>query len=137
MRRYTYEFEIFESEGMWCAVPIGLAGGTCGDTRQEAIEAAAEWLEIITEDAEIWGKELPGPVIGASLEHDGERVVISVHAGRELVDVVTATRAANMLGVSWLKVRHMLKKKELEGWKEGFKFYVTRASVIGRLIDLN
>lgn len=135
MKRHICEFEIFESEGMWCALPIGLDGGTCADTRQGAIEAAVEWLEVLAEDAAIWGKELPLPVFGSPLEHCGERVVVTIHAGRELVDAVTASQAAKMLGVSRPRVSQMLKGKSLEGWRGGRNTYVTRASVIARLED--
>ena len=135
MKRYMYEFEIFESEGMWCALPIGLDGGTCGDTRQEAIEAAVEWLEILTEDAAIWDKELPNPIFGAPLEHSGERVVVTVHAGKELVDTMTASQAAKILGVSRPRVSQMLKSKTLEGWRDGRNTLITRDSVIARLQD--
>lgn len=135
MNRYAYEFEIFECEGAWCAFPIGLDGATQGLTRAEAIENAADWLYIMAEDAEIWGKELPAPVFGASLNHGGERLVVSVIAGRELIETVSFSQTARLLGVSVDEVREMLECGLLEGWSEGSETRITLNSVIARCND--
>lgn len=132
MNRYAYEFEIFECEGAWCAFPIGLDGATQGLTRAEAIENAADWLYIMAEDAEIWGKELPAPVFGTSLNHGGERLVVSVIAGREFIETVNLTQAAQLLGMGEDTARKMLECGLLEGWSEGSETRITLNSVIAR-----
>ncbi len=135
MKRYTYEFEIFEDSGFWCVLPFGLGGATQGNTREEAIESAAEWLQIVAEDAEIWKKELSSPVFGMPLEHGGERLIVSVVAGRETIDTVSAAQAAELLGVSRPRVSQLLNSKALEGWIEGRNTFVTVDSIMARLSE--
>lgn len=135
MKQYAYEFELFECEGAWCALPIGLDGATQGLTRAEAIGNAAEWLYIMAEDAEIRAKELPAPVFGAPLRHSGERLIVSVIAGHELIDTVSLAQAAQLLGVSEDEVRGMLERATLEGWSEGMETRITLDSVIARRND--
>lgn len=135
MKRYTYEFEVFECEGAWCAFPIGLGGATQGPTRAKAIKNAADWLYIMAEDAEIWGKELPGPAFDAPLKHGGERLVVSVIAGREFIETVNLTQAAQLLGISANETRKMLECGLLEGWNDGQETRITLDSVIARRGD--
>lgn len=135
MRRYTCEFEIFEDEGTWCAMPLGLDGGTQGDSFEEALENAVEWLQIMAEDAEIWGTGFPKPAFGSETRFGGERVVVSVAASRKAIDTVTAAQAARMLGVSRARVSQLVKSRSLEGWVEGRNAYVTRESVVARLSE--
>lgn len=137
MRQYTYEFELFECGGAWCAFPFGLAGATGGSTRAEAIENAADWLYIMAEDAEIWDAKLPDPVFDAPLEHGGERLVVSVTAGRELVETVRVSQAAKLLGVSVAQAVQLLESKELEGRIETGDTYITVNSIAARLSEPN
>ena len=127
------EFEIYKGERYWIAIPLGMEGATQGLTREDAIESAAEWLREEVEFAAIYGRELPSPELGLPLQHDGERVVVSVSAGRETVEKVTAAEAARILGVSRPRITQMLKSAKLVGWQEGNSTYVTRDSVIARL----
>lgn len=133
MKRYICEFEVFESEGVWCAEPHGLAGGTQGASLADAVESAADWLRLEAESAAMRGVVMPEPVLGAPLVHGGERVVVSVVAGRDTIETVSGKKAAKLLGVSKKQVRKMLDKAQLEGWRDGKKMRITMASVEARL----
>lgn len=43
---YVREFEFFEDEGMVCAFPFGIAGGTEGYDLKDAAMMASDWLRI-------------------------------------------------------------------------------------------
>lgn len=137
MKRYTYEFEAFPCEDMYCVFPHGLEGATQGEDLADAIAMAADWLRMEAEEAAMRGKELPEPVFGAPLEHGGERIVVSVVAGRDTVDAVSAKRAAEILGVSKKRVAAMYEQALLDGWRceESGKLHVSMGSIIARLQD--
>lgn len=135
MERYTYEFEAYLAEKYWIVIPHGLEGATQGIDFEDAVDMAADWLRIKAEDAAIYGYEMPDPVFGAPLEHGGQRIVVSVVAGRDTIKAVTAKRAAEILGVPKKRIAKMRKKALLEGWDEGKKTYITLDSVIARLED--
>lgn len=135
MDRYTYEFEAYQAERYWIVIPHGLEGATQGIDFADACDMAADWLRIKAEDAAIYGYKMPDPVLGAPLEHGGERIIVSVVAGRDTIRAVSAKRAAEILGVKKRRIVKMRKKALLEGWDEGGKTYITLDSVIARLED--
>lgn len=135
MERYTYEFEAYQAERYWIVIPHGLEGATQGVDLEDACDMAADWLRIKAEDAAIYGYEMPEPVLGAPLEHGGERIVVSVVAGRDTIKAVSDKRAAKILGVTKKRIAKMRKRALLEGWDENGKTYITLESVIARLRD--
>lgn len=135
MERYTYEFEAYQAERYWIVIPHGLEGATQGVDLEDACDMAADWLRIKAEDAAIYGYEMPDPVLGAPLEHGGERIVVSVVAGRDTIKSVSDKRAAKILDVGRKRIAKMRKKALLEGWDEDKKTYITLESVIARLED--
>lgn len=82
MKQYVYEFEIYPSEeleGYWLVKPHGLLGATEGYTKADAIDMAADWLQVQVEDWLEQKKDIPKPVFGAKLENkNAERLVVSV-----------------------------------------------------------
>lgn len=133
MRTYRCDFEIFEDDGMWLALPLGMDGGTQGYTFDDAVDMACDWLRLNVEHAAIRGIDLEESKRSLPLEHGGTRVVICVPMGRECIDKVTATEAARILGISKARVSALIKDRKLEGWQEGRNTYVTRESVVARL----
>lgn len=130
---YKREFELFKDGDMWLAMPLGMLGGTEGHNHEEAIEMACDWLRMMAEHAEIRGIELSEQKPGLPLEHGGERLIVCVQTGRELIDTVSASEAANMLGISRARVSVLVKNLKLEGWHDGRNVRVTRESVLARL----
>lgn len=132
---HVYEFEVFKDpdEGGYLAFPFDMDGGTQGDSIQEVSEMAADWLQTEIEHRAIHGIPLPNATFGNELKHGGERLLVSVSAGRDTVDAVSASEAANRLGVSPSRVSHMLRSGLLEGWREGRDTYVTLGSIEARL----
>lgn len=131
----VYEFEFFEDEGWVVAMPFDLEGGTQGRDIAEASRMAADWLKGEVEHALMCGTELPSPTFGNTQQHGGRVGVVAVEASLETVDCVTASEAADMLGVSRSRVSQMLASGQLEGWKRGASTFVTCASVRARLAE--
>lgn len=135
MRTCRCDFEVFEDDGIWLAIPLGMGGGTEGHTFDDAVKMACDWLRLNAEHIAARGMEPPEYESGLPLENDGTRVVVCVPFGREAIDTVTAAQAARMLGVSRARVSQLVKSRSLEGWVEGRNAYVTRESVVARLSE--
>lgn len=135
MQTRTYEFEIFEDEGFYCAAPYDFDGGTQGRSFDELCDMVAEWLKLKIEDAAMHHKALPSPTFGNTPRYGGSNVIFSVTAGLETVDKVSASEAAATLGVTQGRITQMIAAGALEGWKDGRNTYVTRGSVNARLKD--
>lgn len=131
----VYEFEIARMEGVYAVIPYDFAGATQGVDYAEACEMGADWLKVTIEDYEIHGRELPVATFGNVPRHGGSNVVFAVMAGRETVEKVNATQAAQMLGVTPSRVSHMLASNLLEGWRDGRNTFVTVDSINARLAE--
>lgn len=129
----TYEFEIFQSDGFYCAAPYDFDGGTQGATFDELCEMVADWLKVTIEDAVLNNKKLPKPTYKNTPRYGGSNVVFSVTAGRETIETVSASEAAKKLGVTPGRISQMLEAKKLEGWRQGRNTYVTVHSLQARL----
>ena len=127
------EFELFESEGYVLAFPFGLEGGTQGVSLNDAAAMAADWLKGTTEDWLISGANPPEPTFGNEPEHGGRVILIGVEVSREAIPTMSATEAAERLGVSRSRVTQMLASGALVGWRDGRNTRVTLDSVNARL----
>lgn len=132
---HVYEFEIFEDEGWYLAVPFDMLGGTQGETYEECCEMAADWLRVEMEYRDMHGEGFPVPTFGNEPRNGGRVVVFAVVAGKDTVRKVTASEAARMLGVSPGRVTQMLDANQLEGWREGRRTWVTVDSVEARIAE--
>lgn len=130
---YTCEFEVFESEGLLVAVPYCMDGGTQGENWQDLGEMVADWLRGEVNYRIMHDIELPQQTFGNSPRKGGTNIVVSVQAGLDTVERVTAAEAARMLGVTPGRVSQMLAANQLQGWREGHSSYVMRDSVEARL----
>lgn len=132
---HLYEFEIFEDEGWYLALPFDWDGGTQGTSFEDACEMAADWLRIMCEDCAMHAKELPTPTFGNEPCHGGRVVLLGIQAGLDTVRKVSASEAARLLGVTPGRVTQMLDANKLEGWREGRRTWVTVDSIEARLAE--
>ena len=132
---HLYEFEVFEDEGWFLALPYDWEGGTQGETLEEACEMAADWLRVMCEDCAMHDKEFPVPTFGNNPRNGGRVVLLGIEAGLDTVRKVTASEAARTLGVTPGRVTQMLDAGLLEGWREGHRTWVTMDSVEARLAE--
>ena len=129
------EFEVFQEEGHFIAVPYDMEGATQGEDFEDLCLMVADWLKMHIEDWEIAGKELPAPTFGNEPRHGGTNMVFGISAGIETIEKVTASEAARMLGVTQGRVSQMIKDARLYGWREGRNAYVSMDSVRARLAE--
>ena len=128
------EFEVYpDPEGGYAVEPCGLAGATEGDTYEEAVEMAVDWLRVHALAALEHGTEFEGSGLGHTPCHGG--MVVTVATNVELSDIpaVTAAEAAEMLGVSTARVAQLCRDGSLNSWKVGSTRMVSRDSIEYRL----
>lgn len=130
---YVREFEFVPSEGGYVAIPFDMEGATEGDTLEEAVEMAADWLHMMAVDALVQGRQLPGGGVGHAPRQGG--VVVAVAASADVSDApsVTAAEAARQLGVSTARVAQMCASGQLVSWKIGATRMVACESIEERL----
>lgn len=132
----VYEFEIVqEDDGWYVAAPYDLEGATQGENFADLCEMMADWLKVVIEDHEMRGVPMPKPTYGNVPRYGGTNMIVAVQAGRETVEKVTATEAAERLGVSRSRVSQMLSSHLLDGWRDGRNTYITMDSLRSRIED--
>lgn len=132
---YINEFEFFEDEGMVCAFPFDREGATCGDTFDDAVAMAADWLYETVKYEVIDGDPQPKVSLGHEPQHGGRVMAVAVDFDINRVDAVTAADAARILGVSTARIAQMCESGKLTSWKDGSKRLILRDSVNARLKD--
>ncbi|MBS5451146.1 MAG: helix-turn-helix domain-containing protein [Coriobacteriia bacterium] len=130
---FVREFEIIPNEGGYLALPLDMDGGTEGDTAQEALAMAAEWLHLMALDALLHGKTLPGGTVGHSPREGGTVIAVAVPVKLSDAPSMTAAEAARKLGVSTARVARMCASGQLASWKVGATRMVACESVEERL----
>ena len=80
------------------------------------------------------GRDIPEATFGHEPTHeDGRILLVAVEASLDTVPAVTASEAAELLGVSRARVSQMLKSGLLMGFRKGRDSFITRYSVDARL----
>ena len=130
---HVYEFEVFKDKDMYLAFPFDMQGGTQGKTIEEACRMAADWLQTEMEYREMNGEEIPKATFGNEPIHGGRTLIVSVNAGKNTVDKVSASDAARMLGVSPGRVTQMINAGLLQAFRDGHKTWGTVDSINARL----
>ena len=82
---HVYEFEVFEDEGWFLAVPFGFLGGTQGESYAEACRMAADWLRVECEYRAMREEPFPEATFGNEPRHGGAVMVVGVEADRDTV----------------------------------------------------
>lgn len=132
---YINEFEFFESEGMVCAVPFGLEGGTCGANLEEAVYMAADWLYETVKYDLIHGVRPRCGGFGNEPRQGGKVIAVSVNCDLSQVEAVSSVRAASLLGVSAARVAQMCAKDQLISWKENGRRMILMESIQARMAE--
>lgn len=123
------EFELVPEEGGYAVVPFGAEGATQGDTEEEAVEMAADWLRTRALCELEQGREPKSGPLGNEPSRGGRVVAVAVDASISDIPAVTAAEAARMLGVSTARVAQLCRAGELMSWRVGRARMVSRASV--------
>lgn len=136
MMLYVYEFELVKDGKHIAAFPYDFDGGTQGIDLAEVSEMAADWLRSEIEYRLMGNEEIPEATLGHEPEREGGRVVIvAVDVSLDSVKTVSASKAAEMLGVSNGRVSQMLKDQSLAGYRKGRDTFVTIDSITARLAE--
>lgn len=130
---HVYEFEVFEEDGGYIALPFDFEGGTQGSTLRETCEMAAAWLQTEIEFRSMHGETLPDPTFGNKPKYNGERTLVAVHAGKDTVPRITAAEAARRLGVTRGRVSQMITSGLLDTFELDGRTWVSEYSVNARL----
>ena len=128
------EFEFYpDPEGGYVVKPCGLDGATEGDTYEDAVEMAVDWLRVHALTALERGVEFKGGGLGHAPSRGGTVVTLAVCVELSDVPAVTASEAADMLGVSTARVAQLCRDGSLNSWKVGSTRMVSRGSIECRL----
>lgn len=128
------EFEVYaDPEGGYAVEPCGLDGATEGDTYEKAVEMAVDWLRVHALVALECGAEFESGGLGHAPSHGGTIVTIAINAELSDIPAVTATEAAEMLGVSTARVAQLCRDGGLNSWKVGSARMVSCDSIECRL----
>ena len=130
---YVYEFEIFEDEGVYLAFPFDMDGGTQGDTYEEVVLLAYDWLKMEMEHREMHDLPIPKASYRNVPQNGGTIVTLGVEAGKDTVERVTSAKAATILNVSRGRVSQLVNSNKLESFKDGGTTYITLSSIKQRL----
>ena len=130
---HVYEFEVFEEDGYFLAVPFDMDGGTQGENYKEVAAMAADWLKSDMEHRSMHGLPLPNATFGNEPLHNGERMIVAVDAGKETVPRITMAEAARRLGVTRGRVSQMVESGQLETFELDGRRWVTGYSVDARI----
>lgn len=130
---YVREFEFVPSENGYVAIPFDMEGATEGDTLEEAVTMAADWLHMMALDALMHGRDLPGGGVGHGPREGGLVIAVATSADISDAPAMTAAEAARELGVSTARVAQMCATGQLISWKVGATRMVACESVEERL----
>lgn len=130
---HVYQFEIFEDEGVYLAFPFDLEGGTQGDSYEDAVRQAYDWLKVEMEHREMHGLPIPKATYRNIPQNGGSIMTLGVEAGKDTVERVTSAKAATMLNVSKGRISQLANSNKLESFKDGGTTYITLASIKQRL----
>lgn len=129
----AYEFEVFEEDGFLIAFPYDLEGGTQGEDFDDLCIMVSDWLKLNLEEFDMRGIEPPKPTYGNEPRYGGKNMLVCCTAGRETVPTMSATEAAEKLGVSVSRVSQLVSCHAMGGWKDGRNVRVAVDSVEARL----
>ncbi len=132
--RFNYPgyFEPNELDGYSVWFPDLPECHTDGDNLDDAVNMAAEALELVIESYIENGRVLPEPSLDARVPEGARELLVSVDVDSEN-RLVTARDAARMLGVRDARVRQLILKGALLARKQAGVNFVYLRSVLDRL----
>lgn len=132
--RFNYPglFELNELGGYSVSFPDLPECYTDGDSLEDAVNMAAEALELVIEFYLDNGRQLPAPSFDAEVPDGATRVLVSVEVDSR-DRLVTSREAAKLLGVSDARVRQLVLSGALAAQKQGKNTLVYLKSVLARL----
>lgn len=131
---HTYEFELYPTGGSLSAMPFDFEGEVKGRSRAEVSRKAVSLLRREIEQRLMHNNPMPKATFGNAPSHDGGIVLIaSIDASVDAIDTITASEAAEKLGVSRARISQMVKAGILEGYTKGNASFITCESVQRRL----
>ena len=135
---YVCEFEFFNDgeDGVTAFCLNKWGGATFGDSLEDAVESAADWLATMIDDALLNDKQLPPISFGHEPSHGGQVIAVAVTRNLSDIESMSAADAARTLGVSRARITQLIQAGLLDSWKEGHHCRVTVDSVNARLNDL-
>lgn len=131
---FVREFEIVADEGGYLAIPFDMEGGTEGETREDAVAMAADWLRASALDSMLHGYALPGGSVCHAPQEGGWVVAVAIDVHISDAPAMTAAQAAKALGVSTARVAQMCSAGQLVSWKVGSTRMIASESVEERLV---
>ncbi|NTU88296.1 MAG: type II toxin-antitoxin system HicB family antitoxin [Actinobacteria bacterium] len=128
-----------DEDGGYCVTVPDLEGCfTEGNNQEEAILNAGDAIETYVGSLLFDGEPVPARTTGHVAPEGGHVATIFVKAGPDSVtDVVSASEAADRLGVTRSRVSHMIKSGILDARREGRDTKVTIASINARISGRN
>ena len=136
MGRYLYQAILMPNDGGYDVRFPDLDGCfTCGNDMKDAINMAADAASTYVSALSRSGDPIPEPKVHKTCEDDIS-VWISFEAEPSFIvdgPVMSAAKAARMLGVSAGRVTHMIDAGILEGYRDGRHTWITQSSVEARI----
>jgi excisionase family DNA binding protein len=131
MNRYVYEVELRPDDDGYCVSVPDLDGCfTEGDSVADALNMADDALKTFVATLLKCGDPIPGPTFGHIAPEGGMVVALSFETDVSyIVDEVSPSEAAEILGVSRPRVSHMIRDGILHATSIGGSTKVTLASV--------
>ena len=132
---HVYEFEVFENEGWYIALPFGMDGGTQGRDPKEVAVNASDWLQMEMEHRAMRELSFPQETFGNEPRNGGKIMLVAVNAGKDTVPRMTAAEAAHRLGVTRGRVSQMVSSGQLETFELDGRTWVSEYSVDARIAE--
>ncbi|MDR2715268.1 MAG: type II toxin-antitoxin system HicB family antitoxin [Coriobacteriaceae bacterium] len=136
MARYLYEVELTpDEEGGYCVSVPDLEGCfSQGDTIEDALDMASDALITYVASLLKYGEAIPAPKFGHEAPKGGMVVAVSFETDTSyIIDAVSPSEAARMLGVSRGRVSQMIRSGQLTANKSATETWVDRASIESRM----
>lgn len=131
---HTYEFELYPTGSSLSATPFDFDGEVKGRSRTEVSRKAVSLLRREIEQRLLHNAPMPKATFGNAPAHDeGVVLIASIDASVDAIDTITASEAAEKLGVSRARISQMVKSGILEGYTKGNASFITCESVERRL----
>jgi excisionase family DNA binding protein len=131
MSRYIYEVELRPDDDGYCVRVPDLDGCfTEGDSVSNALNMADDALKTFVAALLKYGEHIPDPTFGHAVPEGGMVVALSFETDASyIVEEVSPSEAAEMLGVSRSRVSHMIRDGVLHTTACGGEIKVTLESV--------